>query len=98
RGLVLYDLEQRREVLALPPEASDVWSLAWGPDGTRVALGGSDGGLAVWNLTEVGARLAAVGIALPRMGALSPDRMRADPEEAIVLSSFPLPHSAYRIR
>jgi serine/threonine protein kinase/WD40 repeat protein len=122
RGVVVYDLEQRLEVLSLPPEGGDVWSLAWSPDGARLALGGSDGTLAVWNLREVGARLAEFGIALPRIGARAPNKVRACPVEAIaamrngeygmrkgrsshiislepsLLSSFRIPHSAFRIR
>jgi WD40 repeat protein len=68
QGLVVYDLDRRRQVLALPPEGSDVWSLAWSPDGARVAVGLSDGGLALWDLREVRARLAEFGIAVPRFG------------------------------
>jgi WD40 repeat protein len=69
RGLVLYDLDRRRQVLALPPESSDAWSLAWSPDGARVAVGLSDGGLVLWDLREVRARLAEFGIILPAVGA-----------------------------
>jgi WD40 repeat protein len=52
-------------VVTLPPETGDVWSLAWSPDGRRLAVGLSDGGLAVWDLDEVRARLAEFGLAVP---------------------------------
>jgi WD40 repeat protein len=82
RELVLYDLEQRRPVLALPPEASDVWSLAWSPDGRRVAVGLSDGSLAVWDLAEVRARLAEFGIAVPATAVGAGAPRRAPPPRA----------------
>jgi WD40 repeat protein len=64
-GAVIYDLQERRTVLSLPPEESDVWSLAWGQDGTRLALGLADGGVAVWDLERVRARLAELKIIVP---------------------------------
>ena len=60
-GVAIYDLEENQEWLTLPPESSDVWSLAWSPDCTRVAVGLSDGSVAIWNLEEVRARLAELG-------------------------------------
>jgi WD40 repeat protein len=68
RGAVIYDLETGSCVLALPPEESDVWSLAWSPDGRRLALSQSDGAVAVWDLHQVRDRLADLGIAVPRAG------------------------------
>jgi serine/threonine protein kinase/WD40 repeat protein len=62
-AVVVHDLQTRREVLTLPPEGNDVWSLAWSPDGTRVAVGLADG-LAIWDLEQVRARLAEFGLAL----------------------------------
>jgi len=67
RGAVIYDLDAGKRVLALPPEESDVWSLAWSPDAQRLALGLSDGGVAVWDLGQVRARLAEFGIAVPSL-------------------------------
>jgi serine/threonine protein kinase/WD40 repeat protein len=67
RGAVIYDLDAAQMVLGLPPEESDVWSLAWAPDGRRLALGLSDGGVAVWDLEQVRARLAEFGVAVPSM-------------------------------
>jgi serine/threonine protein kinase/WD40 repeat protein len=63
--VVLYDLKAGSVVLTLPAEETDIWSLAWSPDGTRVAVGTSDGSIAVWNLEQVRERLAEFGITVP---------------------------------
>jgi eukaryotic-like serine/threonine-protein kinase len=63
--VLLYELATGREALTLPPERGDVWGLAWSPDGTRLAVGLSDGDVAVWDLEQVRARLAEFGIAVP---------------------------------
>jgi WD40 repeat protein len=67
RRVVICDLDAGRRVLALPPEESDVWSLAWAPDGRRLAVGLSDGGVAVWDMEQVRARLAEFGLAVPAL-------------------------------
>ena len=41
-------------------ERGPVWSLAFSPDGRRLAVGLSDGGLAVWNLDRFRALLDEV--------------------------------------
>src|SRR5262249_54365100 len=69
RAVLVYDLHEGRAALTLPPEENDVWSLAWSPDGTRLAVGLSDGGLAVWDLEQVRARLAEFALAAPSTGA-----------------------------
>jgi WD40 repeat protein/tetratricopeptide (TPR) repeat protein len=63
------ELPSGREVFTLPPEGSDVWCLAWSPDGTKLAAGLSDGSVAVWDLERVRARLAEFGIDLPSTAA-----------------------------
>jgi serine/threonine protein kinase/WD40 repeat protein len=68
---VVSDLRTGAEVLALPPETGDVWSLAWSPDGTRLAVGLSDGGLAVWDLEQVRVRLSEFGITVPSTAAMN---------------------------
>ncbi len=67
RGAVIYDLAAGKKVLALPPEESDVWGLAWSPDVRRLALSLSDGGVVVWDLEQVRARLAEAGVEVPSM-------------------------------
>jgi serine/threonine protein kinase/WD40 repeat protein len=56
--VTVYELPSGREVLKLPAESSDIWDLTWNPDGTRVAVALSDGCVAIWDLEQVGARLA----------------------------------------
>jgi WD40 repeat protein len=63
--LRIYDLALDKEMLQLPPEPCEIWSLDWAPDGQRVAVGLCDGELAVWDLREVRARLEEFGIPLP---------------------------------
>ena len=43
-------------------ERSSIWSLAWGRDARRLAVGLSDGGLVVWDLDEVRTRLTTIGL------------------------------------
>jgi serine/threonine protein kinase/WD40 repeat protein len=61
QSIAVADLLSGREVFALPPEGGDVWGVAWAPDGTKLAVGLSDGGVAVWDLEQVRARLAEFG-------------------------------------
>jgi tetratricopeptide (TPR) repeat protein len=62
RNVAVVELPSGRDLFALPPEGSDVWCLAWAPDGTKLAVGLSDGGVALWDLEQVRARLAEFGI------------------------------------
>jgi WD40 repeat protein len=59
---VIADLRARREPLTLPPESGAAWAFAWSPDGNRLAVGLADGGLVIWDLEQVRARLAEFGI------------------------------------
>jgi serine/threonine protein kinase/WD40 repeat protein len=77
-GVVLVDLDSGTEVLSLPAEESDIWGPAWSPDGTRLALGLSDGGLVIWDLEQVRARLAEFGISIPST-TIDPERAAARP-------------------
>jgi serine/threonine protein kinase/WD40 repeat protein len=78
RRVKLIELESGRELLALPPEGSDVWCLAWAPDGSKLALGRSDGAVALWDLEQVRARLSEFGFDSPST-ASTPRAMRAGP-------------------
>jgi WD40 repeat protein len=42
---------------SLRPEAGTVWSLAWDASSTKLAVGQSDGGLAVWHLKRIQKKL-----------------------------------------
>jgi serine/threonine protein kinase/WD40 repeat protein/tetratricopeptide (TPR) repeat protein len=62
RHVAVVELGSGREVFALPPEGSDVWCLAWAPDGTKLAVGLSDGAVVLWDLGQVRTRLSEFGI------------------------------------
>jgi serine/threonine protein kinase/WD40 repeat protein/tetratricopeptide (TPR) repeat protein len=69
RAVIVYDLESGREWAALPPQAAVIWALNWSPDGASLAAGLADGGVVVWNLEQIRARLADFGIKLPSTAA-----------------------------
>jgi serine/threonine protein kinase/WD40 repeat protein len=73
QSIAIHDLESNREWLTLPAEGSDIWSLAWSPDGARMAVGLSDGGVAIWNLQEVRSRLAELGCDVPALSSADPE-------------------------
>jgi WD40 repeat protein len=62
---VVYDAQSGRVIMTLPPEQSEIWCLAWSPDGTRLAVSMTDGGIAIWDLEQVRQRLAEFGVAVP---------------------------------
>jgi hypothetical protein len=50
-------------VFSLRPEASTIWSLAWDASSQQLAIGQSDGGLAVWHLPQIHKKLSDFGLA-----------------------------------
>jgi WD40 repeat protein/tRNA A-37 threonylcarbamoyl transferase component Bud32/ribosomal protein S27E len=58
----IWHLPTRKHVYSLRPESGTVWSLAWDRSSEHLAVGQSDGGLAVWHLPRIQARLAAEGL------------------------------------
>jgi serine/threonine protein kinase/WD40 repeat protein len=73
RSVVIYDLRQGQAAYNLPPEEGDIWALDWSSDGSRLAVGLADGGVNIWDLEQVRARLAEFGINAPttRAGSIS---------------------------
>ncbi len=69
RAVLIYDLDVGQRVLALPPEDSDVWSLAWAPDRHLLAVGRADGMVAIWDLKQVRDALTELGIDTPAIAA-----------------------------
>ena len=67
RSIKIADLLSGQEVFTLPPEPGEVWSLAWAPEGTKLAVGTADGGVVIWDLACVRARLAELGIESPSL-------------------------------
>jgi WD40 repeat protein/serine/threonine protein kinase len=62
-SVTVWDTHSRELVLALPKERSNCASMAWSPDGMRLAIGSADGNLVIWNLPKVRAQLATIGLA-----------------------------------
>jgi WD40 repeat protein len=52
-----------KHVFTLRPETGAVWSLAWDPTSEHLAVGQSDGSLAVWHLPAIQKKLAQSGLA-----------------------------------
>jgi WD40 repeat protein/tRNA A-37 threonylcarbamoyl transferase component Bud32 len=59
----LWHLPSGTHMFSLRPEASTIWSLAWDPSNQELAVGQSDGGLAVWHLPRIQKKLAEFGLA-----------------------------------
>lgn len=52
-----------REAFRFRPLSSSVWSLGWDKSGRRLAVGQSNGGLSVWDLKKVEAKLVSANLA-----------------------------------
>lgn len=50
--VILYDLLKQSVVTTLAEPSGDIWSIAWSPDGSRLAYGGKDGRITVWNMAS----------------------------------------------
>ena len=58
----IWHVPTRKHLFWLRPEAGTVWSLAWDASNTKLAVGQSDGGLAVWHLPRIEKKLAEMGL------------------------------------
>jgi WD40 repeat protein len=58
----LWDVRAKKKLFALRPEESEIWSLAFDRTGTQLAVGVTDGGVAVWDLTKIERALADLGL------------------------------------
>jgi WD40 repeat protein len=61
----VWHMPTRQHVYSLRAEAGTVWSLAWDPSAQQLAVGQSDGGLAVWDLPRIQERLGESGLRWP---------------------------------
>ncbi|MFO0899971.1 MAG: protein kinase [Pirellulales bacterium] len=62
-SLWVFEGDSARRLLSFRPEAANVYSLAWSPDDALLAVGLVDGGITIWNVAGVRARLAELGAA-----------------------------------
>jgi WD40 repeat protein len=60
--VTIWDTQQKRPLLALPPERGVVWCLAWSPDGQFLAAGTSAGGPMIWSIPKIRHELAKLGL------------------------------------
>jgi serine/threonine protein kinase/WD40 repeat protein len=58
----VWDVRTGERLFSLRPVAGTVWSLAWDLTSAKLAVGQSDGGLAVWHLSQIQRKLAEMGI------------------------------------
>jgi WD40 repeat protein len=60
--VTVWDTQSKKLLLTLPEEPGMVWSLAWSPDGKRLAVGTSVGGPVIWNISKIREQLAELGL------------------------------------
>jgi WD40 repeat protein len=53
-------MASQKLLVALPEDRSPVFSIDWSPNRELLAVGTSDGGLVIWNLPKVNAKLAEI--------------------------------------
>jgi WD40 repeat protein len=61
----IWDTRQRKDLFSFRPQGSSVWSMAWTPQGSRLAVGLADGQLAIWDIARINAELASIGLSGP---------------------------------
>ncbi len=52
----------RKPLFTLPSERSPIKSVSWSPDGKRIAVGLSDGGVSIWDMESVKKQLTEIGL------------------------------------
>jgi WD40 repeat protein len=60
--VTIWDIKAKKLLVALSPERSSVCSVGWSPDRKLLAVGGSDGGLDIWDLPKINAKLTEIGL------------------------------------
>jgi len=63
KAVTVWDMNKRELMFALPQERSTIWSLAWSPDKSMLAVGSSHGGLDIWDLPRIKSELSRIGLA-----------------------------------
>jgi hypothetical protein len=87
----VWDMHQRKLLLALPAEHGFNWGLTWSPNRELLAAGLSDGSLVIWNIPRIRAGLAEIGLDWHDSPA------PAAHQEQAIASSEPLPLDSARL-
>jgi WD40 repeat protein len=58
--VTVWDMAAKKLLVALPSEPGSVCSVGWSPNREQLAVGAADGGLVIWNLPKIKARLAEI--------------------------------------
>jgi WD40 repeat protein len=58
----VWRMPTKEHVFSVRPDAGTIWSLAWDPSSRQLAVGQSDGGLAVWHLPKIQEKLGESGL------------------------------------
>jgi WD40 repeat protein len=61
-SVALWDVRGRKKLCVLRPERNEIWSLAFDRTGTKLAVGLSDGGVSIWDLSAVNRALAELDL------------------------------------
>ena len=62
KAVTVWDLNTHELLFALPEERGTIWSMAWSPDKSLLAVGSSHGGLAIWNVPRIKSELSRIGL------------------------------------
>jgi WD40 repeat protein len=62
RTITVWDTDAKKLLLALPDEQSQALAMAWSPNRKLLAIGSMDGGIGIWNIPQVRAQLAEIGL------------------------------------
>jgi WD40 repeat protein len=60
--LTVWDIPTKRLLLKLPGQRSSLSPLAWSPDRKLLAAETGDGSIAIWNIPQIRAQLADIGL------------------------------------
>ncbi|MCS7465207.1 protein kinase [Stieleria sp. ICT_E10.1] len=84
RNVRLLDLQTRSTIFDLADEHASINAIRWEPGGQRLAIGLTDGGVAIWDLTRISQQLVYAGLSsgLERF-ALPGDKVTTPPSSDI---------------
>ncbi len=60
--IAMWDTQTQKRWFSFREEHCDIFTLTWSPDSRRLAVGLSDGGISVWDITKIKAHLAELSL------------------------------------